>query len=105
MGHLIRASGNKCDAELAKNLPLLTSVLVKVVETSESWQNKKVQKTGQCVNLFTKAAKSLLKSNPALLPENGAKLVKALEAACAKDASMSNLKGKISEIKQIVKRA
>jgi len=105
MGHLIRASPNKCDAELANNLPLLTSVLVRVIETAESWQNKKVQKTGQCVNLFTKAAKSLLRSNPALLPEQGAKLVKALERACEKDSSMSNLKGKISEIQQIVKRA
>jgi hypothetical protein len=56
-----------------------------------------------CVNLFTKAAKILVKSDQAAsAPVQGARLINALEEACEKDKGMSNLKGKIKEIKNIV---
>jgi hypothetical protein len=64
-----------------------------------------VQKTGQVVNLFTKSAKALAKHNAAIVPENAAKLLAALEQVCEKDKSMSNLKGKIKEIKFLIKSA
>jgi hypothetical protein len=57
------------------------------------------------VNLFCKAAKILSKSDPHQLSKPAASLLKALEAACEKDKSMANLKGKISEIKTIVRTA
>ena len=64
VAHLIRVSENSEEAQkvMLKNLKLMTSVLIKIVETVDSWGNKKVQKTGQCINLFTKSAKILLKS-------------------------------------------
>lgn len=40
-------------------------------------------------------------SNSGFVPENGAKVLKALEEACEKDKAMSNLKGKIKEIKAL----
>lgn len=103
-GGLIRAStSEEAHEDLAKQLPLLASVLVKVVQTSESWQKKKTQKTGQCVNLFTKACKQLMKSaHKNAIAEPGATLITALEAAVAKDPSMSNLKGKVKEIKHAI---
>jgi len=36
------------------------------------------------------------------VPEQGARLITALDAACEKDKGMSNLKGKAKEIKNIV---
>jgi hypothetical protein len=36
------------------------------------------------------------------ISKNGALLIKALEKECEKDKSMSNLKGKIKEIKGII---
>lgn len=59
-----------------------------------------MQKSGQCVNLFTKSAKILAKtSHNLVIAENGAKLIKVLEGVCEKDKAMANLKGKIKEIK------
>ena len=82
----------------------MSSVLVKCVQTSESWQKKKVQKTGQCVNLFLKAAKILCKNDAykGKIGQEGAKLIKALQEACETDKAMSNLKGKIKEIKVVM---
>lgn len=98
---LIRASNNEeSQKALAKSLPLLAGILIKVVESSDSWQKKKTQKTGQCVNLFTKACKQLMKTDHKnAISQPGALLITALEAAVAKDPSMSNLKGKVKEIK------
>ena len=80
----------------------MSSVIVKVIQTSDSWQKKKVQKTGQCINLFSKAAKILVKGNHAgKVSTEGAKLINALETACESDKAMANLKGKIKEIKHI----
>jgi len=46
-GSLIRASTSEEDlAQLAKNLPLLSDAVIKVIQTSDSWQKKKVQKSG-----------------------------------------------------------
>jgi len=63
VGHLIKASQNKEEATkcLAENLRLLTSVIIRVVETAKSWQQKKVKKTGICVGLFIKAARTIVK--------------------------------------------
>ena len=45
---------------LGENFALMSAVIVKVIQTADSWQSKKVKKTGQCVGLFTKAAKTLI---------------------------------------------
>jgi hypothetical protein len=48
VGHLIRVSEPSAEAlsNMRASLKLMTSVLIKVVETVDSWGNKKVQKTG-----------------------------------------------------------
>ncbi len=38
-------------------MDLITHVILRVIETSDSWKNKKVKKTLQVVNLYAKAAK------------------------------------------------
>ena len=85
---------------LGQNLSIMTSVICRVVESSNSWGKKKTSKTAQCVNLFIKAARIL--KEPAVVSENGAKLVKVLESACETDKAMANLKGKVKEIKSLV---
>lgn len=105
---LVKASAkdSECKVLMAKNFPLLAAVICKVVQTSESWQQKKVKKTGLCVGLFPKCAKIILTDESGQLESEpkemvrvqGAKMIKELEAACEKDKSMSNLKGKVKEI-------
>lgn len=98
---LIKASKSSAAKQgLEQHLALMTSVVVRVVQTADSWQKKKTSKTGQCVNLFTKAAKAL-GSGP-LVAEQGAKLLKVLEKACEDDKTMANLKGKAKEIRALV---
>ena len=72
---------------------------------------KKVKKTGLCVALYGKAAKVLLSSDVQvdlqkdarqLVQEVGVKLIKEVETAIEKDKTMSNLKGKVKEIKRLV---
>ncbi len=67
--------------------------------TSDSWQQKKVKKTMLALNLFTKLAKTVKSPE---LAEGGRLLVKAIEAECEKDKSMSNLKGKVKEITHLI---
>jgi hypothetical protein len=47
LGYLIKEASHNTESKekLAKNLELITNVVIKVVETSESWKNKKVKKT------------------------------------------------------------
>lgn len=97
---------------LASNFTLLAAVIGKVVQTADSWAAKKVKKTGLCVGLYAKAARVLLSSTndddedqidaKSIVEEAGVKLIKELEQATEKDKSMSNLKGKIKEIKKII---
>ena len=96
---------------LAAKLPLLGAVIGKVIQNSDNWASKKVKKTGLCIGLFIKAAKVLLSTNVdadfsedprKLITEAGVKLIQELETAIEKDKTMSNLKGKIKEIKRIV---
>jgi len=59
-----------------------------VIQTANTWQNKKVKKTGLCVNLFVKAAKLILKDKSANNEEvikEGARLVTALQVAIEAD--------------------
>ena len=106
---LIKASDKSTEAKqmMAKYFSLLSAVICKVVQTSDSWQNKKVKKTGVCVGLYPKAAKMLIAAdgdieNPReMIDTQSAKLIKEIEAACEKDKAMSNLKGKIKEIKNL----
>lgn len=103
---LIKASekDEKAKKMLAENLNLITNVILRVVQTTETWQNKKVKKTGLCVILFVKAAKLILKDKKVnqgakeQIVTEGARLVKALDTAIEGDKTMSNLKGKIKEI-------
>ena len=96
---------------LTANIELISQVITRSVETSDSWKNKKVTKTSQVVNLFVKAARIIIKSTDASSKEKekvrtqGALIVRAIEKACEKDKSMSNLKGKIKEIKAIIENA
>ena len=107
MQSLIKATEKDAKAakQLASNIGLLTSVIHKVVDTNETWQNKKVKKTGIAVNLFVKAAKILVKGKEKeSVVMEGARLIKSLEAAIEKDKTMSNLKGKVKEIQAICKQ-
>ena len=87
---LIKASekDKKAIKLMAQNLNLLTSVTIKVIQTANTWQNKKVKKTGLWVNLFVKAAKLILKDKSANNEEvikEGARLVTALQVAIEAD--------------------
>jgi hypothetical protein len=62
------------------------------------------------VGLFAKAAKTLIHSNKGAESVNsinkcGMSIIKAIEKECEKDKSMSNLKGKVKEIKNIIANA
>lgn len=46
-------------ASLSSNLGLITDVLVTLVKTSDTWQQKKVKKTMLALGIFTKLAKTL----------------------------------------------
>ena len=80
-----------------------------MIQSADSWAAKKVKKTGLCVGLYAKGARALLSGGSesiegakAIVEEAGVKLIKELEQATEKDKSMSNLKGKIKEIKKII---
>jgi hypothetical protein len=95
-------------AHLVQNLDLITQVIIRVVETADSWKNKKVSKTSQVVNLYLKAAKIIVKQSPENvegLRTHGAQLLKAIEKECERDKALSNLKGKAKEIKNIINEA
>lgn len=91
---------------MSEHMSLLSGVICKVIENSESWQNKKVKKTGLCVNLFVKAARSLtkpgVKGRESVIID-GAKVIKCLEKAIEADKAMSNLRGKVKEIQAVCK--
>ena len=91
-----------------QNLDLITQVVIRAIETAESWKNKKVPKTCQVINLYLNAARIIVKSEPEhtdAVRIQGAKVVKVIEAECEKDKAMSNLKGKAKEIKKIISSA
>jgi hypothetical protein len=92
---------------LSENTSLITDVLVTVVKTSDSWQQKKVKKTMLALGIFTKLAKATKDAKNAAksIGENGAKLIKAIEHETNRDTAMSNLKGKIKEIKVLIEAA
>ena len=96
---------------MVTNIELIAQVIVNTVDTADSWKNKKVTKTSQVVNLFVNAARTIVKSTDSNNKEiekvrlQGALIVKAIEKACEKDKSMSNLKGKLKEIKAIIEHA
>jgi hypothetical protein len=64
---------------LAANIELISSVIVRTIETAESWKKKKVSKTIQVVNLFIKAARILSKEAPSSVSTHGAKIIKVIE--------------------------
>eukprot|EP00347_Sterkiella_histriomuscorum_P021443 403333957 len=109
-GLLIKESQNSQEARdaLQKNLQLISTVIIKVIETADSWKNKKVKKTQSVANLFVKAARTLV--NPKntgvvdkeLIRREGALIIRSIEKECEKDKAMSNMKGKIKEIKNII---
>ena len=83
-------------------------MISRAIQTADSWKNKKVSKTIQVVNLYIKAARILVHKMPESVETvraQGVLIVKALEAECEKDKSMSNLKGKVKEIQAIIKGA
>ena len=45
---------------IGSNLELITSVLLIVLKSSDTWQQKKVKKTMSALNIFTKAAKTIM---------------------------------------------
>jgi len=93
---------------LESHIGLISEVLVTIVKTSDSWQQKKVKKTMLALAIFTKLGKTALNSETknakftAAFEKGGVALMKAIEDECIKDSSMSNLKGKIKEIKTLV---
>lgn len=94
---------------IASYLDLITSVLLIVLKTSDSWQQKKVKKTMSALNIFTKMSKTILADKSlntkyaSSIQKNGVKIIKGIEGECEKDKTMSNLKGKIKEIEHIIK--
>lgn len=86
LASLIKSSEKDAAARalIAENISLMTNVICKVVQTSETWQNKKVKKTGLCVNLFVKAARVCIKDKSIegdakeQVIQEGAKLVREL---------------------------
>ena len=60
------------------------------------------------LNVYTKLGKALIASEgnkkAAVFTKGGAQMIQAIEAECEKDKSMSNLKGKIKEIKQLMQQ-
>jgi len=57
------------------------------------------------LNLYCKMAKTVcLKdaSNKAKVEKSCAKIIKVIETQCEKDKTMSNLKGKVKELKKII---
>lgn len=111
LGHLIKECSQHKDSRkhLADSLTLLCSVIVRSIQTADSWKNKKVTKTIQVVNLYIKAAKILSQKDKEgsihIIREQGALIIKAIEAECQRDKAMSNLKGKVKEIKAIIEMA
>jgi len=95
-------------AALAAQLDLIGQVMVIIVKSADSWGQKKVKKTMLALGVFTRLIKTLSMSKSkdkyqTKIEQNASVLVKAIEAACEKDKSMSNLKGKVKEIQKIMK--
>ncbi len=107
----VASTDSKAKAILAKNFELLVAAICKVIQTSDTWKQKKVKSTGLCIGLYAKAARVLsqnsddsdLKVNvKKIVSETGVKLIKQIETAIEADKTMSNLKGKVKEIKKII---
>ena len=94
---------------LSRHLDLISSTILLVLRTSDTWPQKKVKKTMLALNIFTKLTKTIVLNGDFKakfsnqVQQNGAKIIKAIEEECEKDKTMSNLKGKIKEIQAIVK--
>ena len=80
-------------------------VIARAVESADSWKKKKAPKSCQVVNLFVKAARILeAKGNAGdTLREQATLLIKVIEKECQRDKALSNLKGKVKEIRAILK--
>lgn len=108
---LVKASQKNTELlkTLARHLDLISSTILLVLRTSDTWPQKKVKKTMLALNIFTKLAKTIVLNGDFKakfsnqVQQNGAKIIKAIEEECEKDKTMSNLKGKIKEIQVIVK--
>lgn len=46
-------------ALLSQNVELISQVVIRCVETADSWKNKKVSKTSQVIGLYVKMARAL----------------------------------------------
>ena len=94
---------------LSRHLDLISSTILVDLRTSDTWPQKKVKKTMLALNIFTKLTKTIVLNGDFKakfsnqVQTNGAKIIKAIEEECEKDKTMSNLKGKIKEIQNIVK--
>lgn len=104
---LVKASGQNKDLlkVLDANLEKISAVIITLTKTSDSWKQKKVKKTQQALNIFTKLAKILKQNDTKSVSKidiQGATIIKAIEEECEKDKSMSNLKGKVKEIQRII---
>ena len=92
---------------LGQNTDLISGVLIQIVHQSQTFGQKKVKKTMLALNIYTKLGKAL-KSGQNMTKyhkdyiQNGLKISKAIEKECEVDKAMSNLKGKVKEIKAIV---
>ena len=102
LNSLVKASQKNKEllACLAKNLDVISNVLVNVVNFADSWQQKKVKKTIMALNVYTKTGKVLAQSDlmeqyQSAYVKGANQIIKAVEAACEKDKTMGNLKGTI----------
>jgi hypothetical protein len=64
---------------------LITSVLITVLQKSDSWKDKKVKKTMLTLNIFTKLAKTLVLSkseskHSSSIAKNGSLIIKEITA-------------------------
>ena len=108
---LVKASQKNTELlkTLSRHLDLISSTILVVLRTSDTWPQKKVKKTMLALNIFTKLTKTIVLNGDFKakfsnqVQQNGVKIIKAIEEECEKDKTMSNLKGKIKEIQNIVK--
>ena len=69
--------------------------------STEMFQNKRVKKCNQTLSIFLKAARIAGPSTEKVTKE-GNLLIKVIEEAISKDKDLSNLKGKVKEIKNLM---
>jgi hypothetical protein len=84
---LVKASQKNTELlkTLARHMDLISSTILVVLRTSDTWPQKKVKKTMLALNIFTKLSKTIVMNGDFKakfsnqVHQNGAKIIKAIE--------------------------